>query len=126
MTKWLCIFLTAICSIGLVSCSDDDDKPDSPKISGPAILQVINNTQYVQEISFDGLYIGDVVAHSYRAWNVPVGRHIINGYDDIYGSSSGSYNFTAGRVTPVTYYLGTTKNLANTGIGVKKSTLQKD
>lgn len=107
----------------LCSCSDDEDKSsnDIPVISGPAILHVINNTPYSQLIRFDNIMIGSVAAHSTRDWNVPTGRHLINGYDSIYGNSSGYYNFFSGQTTPVTFFLGS-KNTIRGALHIKSIT----
>ena len=117
MKKLLWIFLAMLCAMGLASCGsddDDDDKGRQPQgISGPAVLRVYNQVPYVQQISFDGRYIGDVAVNSYRDWNVPAGAHVVSGYDNVTGNSAKTYSFTAGRITSVRFFMRTARAAAD-------------
>jgi hypothetical protein len=109
---WL--ILATICAAGLVSCDDDDDDKDrSYAISGPAILRVLNQVRYTQQISFDGTYIGDVAANSSRDWNVPTGTHVVSGYDSVYGAASSTLKFYANQVTTYRIYLRSARAAAD-------------
>ncbi len=103
MKKSLLVWLMVLCAVALTGCKDDKDPPRrESSVSGPATLRVENRMQLVQEVSFDGSYIGDVAPNSTRDWRVPEGRHVVTAYDRETGAASGTFEFRAGRVTTVT------------------------
>ena len=108
------VLLAMLCALSLASCGGDDDDDGggrSPQgISGPAILRVYNQVPYVQEISFDGTYIGNVAVNAYRDWSVPAGAHVVSGYDSVTGNSTKTYSFTAGRITSVRFFMRTARS----------------
>ena len=105
MKKLLWIFLAMLCALGLASCGGDDDDDDGGRapqdISGPAVLRVVNQMQYVQEISFDGRYIGDVGVGASRDWSVPAGTHTVVAHDNVTGNATRTSTFVAGRTTVI-------------------------
>jgi hypothetical protein len=119
MKKILWILLAMLCALGLASCGGGDDDDDNggghnPQgISGPAVLRGDNQVPYVQEISFDGSYIGDVAVNSYRDWSVPAGAHVVSGYDHVTGNSAKTYSFTAGHITSVRFFMRTARVAAD-------------
>ncbi len=95
----------AACAVLLVSCGDDNNDPAPAEINGPAILRVSNETRFVQEVTFDGSYIGDVAGETSRDWQVPAGIHTVNIHDTDAERYTMTGEFYAGVVTQVRFGL---------------------
>ena len=46
-------------------------------ITGSAGLRVVNGSDLVTRVFFDGAYIGEVDRDTTRQWNVPAGAHVV-------------------------------------------------
>mgnify|MGYP003614233762 FL=1 len=95
----------AACAVLLVSCGDDNNDPAPAEINGPAILRVSNETRFVQEVTFDGSYIGDVAGETSRDWQVPAGIPTVNIHDTDAERYTMTGEFYAGVVTQVRFGL---------------------